>query len=154
MPEQVSSSLDSCHSNLGSWQLMFHLQINYGKLLMEENVCFFSLFWISFWSIFFITVRAFPWAGMWLAYRTDFTFSMSVIVVESSFHLREAKPTHLWVLLESGLHAKTEWCMIRKNVRHAQFWIHTNKIFRASCFCMFQLDAGIFSTIKAFYVFD
>lgn len=44
MPERLSYWLDSCHGNRGAWQLMFHLQINYSKLLMEENVCFFLFF--------------------------------------------------------------------------------------------------------------
>ena len=47
MPEQLSYWLDSCHSNQGAWQLMFHPQINYGMLLIEENVRFFFFFFFS-----------------------------------------------------------------------------------------------------------
>lgn len=42
MPEQLRYWLDSCHGNQGAWQLMFHPQINYGMLLIEENADFFS----------------------------------------------------------------------------------------------------------------
>ena len=48
MPEQLSYWLDSCHSNQGAWQLMFHPQINYGMLLIEENVRFFFFFFLFF----------------------------------------------------------------------------------------------------------
>lgn len=58
MPERLCYSLDSYHSNQGAWQLMFHLQINYSELLMEENVSSLSFFFfflpcseISFWCI-------------------------------------------------------------------------------------------------------
>ncbi|MEQ2226863.1 hypothetical protein ILYODFUR_031617 [Ilyodon furcidens] len=63
MPERFCYSLDSYHSNQGAWQLMFHLQINYSKLLMEENVSFFSFSFsgseISFWCNC-VTLAPFP----------------------------------------------------------------------------------------------
>lgn len=38
LPERLAVGLGSCHGNRGAWQLMFHLQINYGVPLMEESV--------------------------------------------------------------------------------------------------------------------
>lgn len=57
MPEQLSYWLDSCHGNQGAWQLMFHPQINYGMLLIEENAYFFLVFLSSPLNYFLVHMR-------------------------------------------------------------------------------------------------
>lgn len=103
MPEQLGYWLDSCHSNQGSWQLMFHLQINYGVLLIEEKcTCIFFFFfsfslfpsWISFWCIC-VTVTPFPWAVMWHTYRTDYLLNVLVIILLSIFFILEKTRLHV-----------------------------------------------------------
>lgn len=83
MPERLGYCLDSCHGNRGAWQLMFHPQINYSMLLIEENAYFFFLLflssppWITFWRIC-VTVAPFFPVLCALNTRNGSLFSMSL----------------------------------------------------------------------------
>lgn len=136
MPEPLCTSLDSYHGNQGPWQLMFHLQINYSALLMEENVSFFHVCLSVCESVFFFLSLVLKLLSG--AFASLHTFppwalisSISLLYWYYSTHLSKLQHKMIWNNILSVLYLKTFKFLMKANC----IWLHSQVVTRMLSIC-------------------